>query len=669
MALPVGAVAVPGLFVVEVEPGSSVRGVQRRLDRAGVDVEDTFTHALRAVLVDVDGGDERALTMVPGVSAVWPVHEIPPLQTQPTVTQTSAPWGLDRIDQPALPLTTLFRYDTTGQGVTVYVVDSGVRADHTQFGGRVVGGVDYTGAGNPGGDCSGHGTHVAGTVAGTTYGVAKNATIVPIRVFPCSGSTSSATVIAGIDWAVAHHTTAPAVMNLSLGGQASSLIDAAVVRAVQDGIVVVAAAGNDYGADACTRSPARAPRAITVGALTSTDAVADFSNVGPCIDVWAPGHSIVSAGIQSTTGTAVMNGTSMAAPHVAGVAARLLERAPALAPDDVAAWIVADAATVQGRAVLQSPLYGTRSFTGPPTTSLPTTTTVPATTTTVPATTTTVPATTTTVPATTTTVPATTTTVPATTTTSTAPPTTAPPTTAPPTPTPQAGLVTPGGPISVVDGRVVRLPGPARGTDGAPITASSRTASGDGAWTADAAGRVYATGDATDVGDLARLGIRPNRPINGMAPTPTGSGYWLVASDGGIFAFGDARFRGSMGGTALNRPIVGMTPTTSGRGYWMVASDGGIFAFGDARFFGSTGSTPLNRPINGMAATPSGRGYWLFASDGGIFAFGDAGFHGSLPGVPGAAGRTAVGMIPTASGSGYWIVTDDDRVWPFGDAR
>ena len=238
-----------------------------------------------------------------------------------------------------------------------------------------------------------------------------------------------------------------------------------------------------------------------------------------------------------------------------------------------------------------------------------------------------------------------------------------------PTPLPRAGLVSPSGPVTVDAGVVRRLPITLPSSLPAPVTAASVTASGGGAWVADAAGRVYTSGDAADRGDLARLGIVPNRAINGMAPTVTGQGYWLVAADGGIFAFGDAPFLGSMGGRRLNRPITAMAPTPSGRGYWLVAADGGIFAFGDAPFLGSTGAIVLNRPINGMAATPTGNGYWLFADDGGVFAFGDARFFGSLPGVPRFGGATAVGMIPTPTNLGYWIVTDDDRVWPFGDAR
>jgi subtilisin family serine protease len=267
------------------------------------------------------------------------------------------------------------------------------------------------------------------------------------------------------------------------------------------------------------------------------------------------------------------------------------------------------------------------------------------------------------------------------------PTTPAPPTTAPtpaPTPTtpttpvpavdpvvarPRAGLVSPTGPITVIDGRVVPLQAPATGTAGHPITASSQTATGAGAWTADSSGRIYTTGDAPRFGDLAELGVTPNRPINGMAPTPTGRGYWMVASDGGIFSFGDAVFYGSTGAMTLNRPIVAMTPTPTGNGYWLVASDGGIFAYGDAVFYGSTGGMNLNSPINGMAATPTGRGYWLFSADGGIFAYGDAAFHGSLPGTPAARGATAVGMIPTPDNGGYWIVTGDNRIFGYGTAN
>ena len=200
---------------------------------------------------------------------------------------------------------------------------------------------------------------------------------------------------------------------------------------------------------------------------------------------------------------------------------------------------------------------------------------------------------------------------------------------------------------------------------GVPVRTVAGTASGRGAWVADANGSVYAFGDAGFHGSMG--GRRLNRPIVGMAARPDGAGYWLVATDGGIFAFGSARFHGSTGAIRLNRPIVGMASTPSGRGYWLVASDGGIFSFGDARFFGSTGAITLQQPIVAMAAEPGGRGYWLVARDGGVFAFGGAPFLGSLVGRAGfAPPATAIAADP--AGGGYWVLDRAGTAHAFGDA-
>ncbi len=252
-------------------------------------------------------------------------------------TQSPAPsWGLDRIDQRLQVPSLSYTYATTGAGVKAYVVDSGVRGTHVDFGGRVVNGFDAitTGA-NGWGDCNGHGTHVAGTIGGTTYGVAKNVTIVPVRVLGCNGSGAYSGVIAGIDWAVANHTSGPAVMNLSLTGPVSSAVDDAIARAVADGITVAVAAGNNTGASACDYSPARAPAALTVGATTALDARAPFSNLGSCVDLFAPGDLITSDWNSSNSATNILSGTSMATPHVAGAAARYLQANPTATPNAV----------------------------------------------------------------------------------------------------------------------------------------------------------------------------------------------------------------------------------------------------------------------------------------------------------------------------------------------
>ena len=244
-------------------------------------------------------------------------------------------WGLDRTDQRALPLDGQIARAGSGAGVNVYVIDTGVYASSTEFAGRVIPGFTSVSDGRGTSDCHGHGSHVAGTVAGSTFGFANEATIVPVRVLDCSGGGSTAGVISGINWMIAHHVAGqPAVANLSLGGVYDYATNDAIERAVADGITVVVAAGNE-STDSCTKSPASAPSAITVGATTSTDSRAYYSNFGACIDIFAPGSAIISAGISSATATTQMSGTSMASPHVAGVAAIILGNARSLTPAQV----------------------------------------------------------------------------------------------------------------------------------------------------------------------------------------------------------------------------------------------------------------------------------------------------------------------------------------------
>src|SRR6185436_13247489 len=241
-------------------------------------------------------------------------------------TQSNATWGLDRIDQRDLPLSTTYTYNFKASGVKAYIIDTGILTTHTQFGGRAIHGRDAVDNDNDATDCHGHGTHVAGTVGGSTYGVAKNVTLVAVRVLDCAGSGTDAGVIAGIDWATADHQAGqPAVANMSLGGGASQSLDDAVNRAISDGITMAVAAGND-NVNACNSSPARVPAAITVGSTTSTDARSSFSNWGTCLDIFAPGSSITSSWYTSTTATNTISGTSMATPHVTGVAALYLSQ-------------------------------------------------------------------------------------------------------------------------------------------------------------------------------------------------------------------------------------------------------------------------------------------------------------------------------------------------------
>ena len=296
-----------------------------------------YKHALLGFAVRLPEQAAEALTHDPRVASVEEDGVV-----TATTTQSSPPWGLDRIDQRDLPLNSQYNYTPTGAGVHAYIIDTGIRTTHTQFGGRAS--AVFDAFGGSGQDCNGHGTHVAGTVGGSTYGVAKGVTLHAVRVLDCSGNGTDSTVISGIDWVTANRVL-PAVANMSLGGGASTALDTAVQNSITSGVTYAIAAGNDFGVDACTESPGRVAAALTVGSTTSSDAKSDFSNIGTCVDIFAPGSSILSSWYTSDTATNTISGTSMATPHVAGVAALYLQNNTAASPATVANAIVSTATT------------------------------------------------------------------------------------------------------------------------------------------------------------------------------------------------------------------------------------------------------------------------------------------------------------------------------------
>jgi subtilisin family serine protease len=292
----------------------------------GGEVKDVYANAFKGFVVEMPEAAAIALSSNERVTLVEQDAEI-----SVSATQAGATWGIDRIDQRALPLNAQYSYGPNASNVNAYIIDTGIRPTHVEFGGRATADFDALTDGQNGIDCSGHGTHVAGTVGGATYGVAKNVRLHGVRVLPCAGSGLVSHLIMGIDWVTANHVR-PAVANISITASGpSTVIDTAIQNSVNAGVTFVVAAGNS-NQNACNYSPARTPAAITVGATYSADDKAAYSNWGACVDIWAPGSIITSASHASDTGTRVMSGTSMASPHVAGVAALYLANNPNASP-------------------------------------------------------------------------------------------------------------------------------------------------------------------------------------------------------------------------------------------------------------------------------------------------------------------------------------------------
>ncbi len=294
-----------------------------------------FEHALRGYVADLDESQANALRGRADVASV----ERDGIVTLST-TQPGATFGLDRIDQRNRPVSGTYTYDATGAGVTAYIIDTGIRATHQDLAGRVVAGTNTVDGTPSTQDCNGHGTHVAGTVGGTTYGVAKGVSLVAVRVFGCGNSTPTSAILAGVEWATAHHQPGqPAVANMSLGGGASAALDTAVRGLIADGVSVSIAAGNGnlfgFPVNSCNQSPGRVAEGITVGASDQNDAAASFSNYGTCVDLFAPGVNITSDWGTADNATNTISGTSMATPHVVGVTAQYLQLHPSASPAQV----------------------------------------------------------------------------------------------------------------------------------------------------------------------------------------------------------------------------------------------------------------------------------------------------------------------------------------------
>ena len=325
---------IPGRYIVVFDSDvTDAPGLARRLAAAnGGRLRFTYEHAIKGFAADMSDAAAAALSRNPNVAYVEQDQVMTASGTDATAT-----WGLDRIDQRALPLNASFTTTATGSGVNAYIIDTGIRFSHSEFGGRAVSGFDAIDGGTAD-DCNGHGTHVAGTVGGSEYGVAEGVALIGVRVLDCAGSGSTSGVIAGVDWVTANHVK-PAVANMSLGGGASTSMDDAVRRSIAAGVSYAIAAGNGNmggrAQDACKYSPARVAEAMTIGATTKTDSKTSWSNYGPCVDWFAPGSGITSAWYQSDTQTNTISGTSMAAPHVAGVAALYLQGNPGASPATV----------------------------------------------------------------------------------------------------------------------------------------------------------------------------------------------------------------------------------------------------------------------------------------------------------------------------------------------
>ncbi|WP_030491145.1 S8 family peptidase [Micromonospora chokoriensis] len=337
-----GATAVSDSYIVVFKESAVSRAqvgatASRLAGQHGGAVARTYSTALRGFEITAGAKAAARIAAHPDVAYVEQNHTV-----RISGTQSNPPsWGLDRVDQRNLPLDSSYTYPNTATNVHAYIIDTGILFAHNDFGGRATSGYDAVDGGSAD-DCNGHGTHVAGTVGGSSYGLAKGVQLVGVRVLNCSGSGTNAGVIGGVDWVTAN-AIKPAVANMSLGGGANASLDTAVRNSINSGVTYGLAAGNDNGGNACNTSPARTAEAITVGSTTSTDARSSFSNIGTCLDIFAPGSSITSAWYTSNTATNTISGTSMATPHVVGAAALVASANPTWTPQQVRDYLVNNA--------------------------------------------------------------------------------------------------------------------------------------------------------------------------------------------------------------------------------------------------------------------------------------------------------------------------------------
>ena len=597
----------------------------------------------------VEAGDSIRVERVEALSARDAEHQVdretggaPILALEPDTRASatglldplrSVQWALDQLGFDSA------RTAVNASTVTVAVLDSGVDGSHEDLAGVVLPGWDAiakrTGADT---DPYGHGTHVAGIVAALAgngvggSGAAAGVRILPVRVLDSDGSGWSSSIADGIRWAADHGAD---VVNLSLGGTSpSAAYRAAIDYAVNvRGVVVVAAAGNEYESGNPVEYPAADPDAIAVGASTSTGGRASFSNTGAYVDLAAPGMSILSpcpvgrVVCSSATGYSRMSGTSMAAPFVAAAAALLRAARPKASVGQIRDWLsqTATDAGAPGRddefgAGILDPLRalgvangsagaGDGPVLGPA--SSPGSPSVGGT-------------------------------------------------------RPGDATGAPGYWMVGTDGVVYNF-GSAAELGDAPVGSAAAvdlepTRSRAGYWVVDDTGRVFTFGDAAWHGNVEASDLDRGERVTSLSATPLGDGYWVFTTRGRVLAFGDAPFLGDVHTEHLNGAVLDSVPTPSGDGYYLVAADGGIFAFGDARFAGSMGGRRLDAPVESLVPDPDGSGYWLVAADGGVFAF-DADFHGSMGGR--RLNRPITGMVPY--GDGYLMVAEDGGIFTFSN--